>query len=506
MWKGLLAVLRCFPGHDFYNRYDDGYGQATDDEDDLVDSDWDGEFDSDGEEQQPASRVGDSGRNKKLRLDLETAFPRPDTPPSSPLTPLSDDDGPETAPEAVPPHVNAAAPAEPAGYKASQKKRSKRKRNQRRAEVQAALGTDEKAVHALRRAAMAPPLTVNYSIEKDAPVDASAFTAKRSPHPARAAEEKLLEDGYRLVDWDNDAGKWFCGACVPVVDRNSHFFVLLAGQPRDHASWEPVASGLGEEIERERQRVRWTARELDHNCGRAFPAPASGVSHCNGTKRPANRRQKRSVGCMMRSLSLSEPFRRLNGFVNTMLKAHNREMYDENERVLSALQERYPDIQRNFDGRTVFAAMTVNAGPQSVTRPTNQITGVTVFIPSALITHYNLPIAPGETRYSITQYSAGGLFRWVNNGFYFSTNSEVALTDPFRGHLRTFGGHSRTLEDTRGQTSQGHLKDISKTPRGHLEDKDTQGHLTDTHGHLKDSRTSRGQWTTEGRRPSYMSM
>ena len=40
----------------------------------------------------------------------------------------------------------------------------------------------------------------------------------------------------------------------------------------------------------------------------------------------------------------------------------------------------------------------------------------TIPIPSALPLHSNAPIQVGETRYSIVQYVAGGLFRWVHNG------------------------------------------------------------------------------------------
>ena len=43
--------------------------------------------------------------------------------------------------------------------------------------------------------------------------------------------------------------------------------------------------------------------------------------------------------------------------------------------------------------------------------------GSTILIPSALITHYNIDILEGETRYSVTQYTAGGLFRFVEHGF-----------------------------------------------------------------------------------------
>lgn len=43
--------------------------------------------------------------------------------------------------------------------------------------------------------------------------------------------------------------------------------------------------------------------------------------------------------------------------------------------------------------------------------------GCSILIPSAVVTHSNTPIQEGEERFSIIQYSAGGLFRWVANGF-----------------------------------------------------------------------------------------
>ena len=43
--------------------------------------------------------------------------------------------------------------------------------------------------------------------------------------------------------------------------------------------------------------------------------------------------------------------------------------------------------------------------------------GSTILIPSALFIHSNTSIQPGETRNSIVQYAAGGLFRWVERGF-----------------------------------------------------------------------------------------
>lgn len=43
--------------------------------------------------------------------------------------------------------------------------------------------------------------------------------------------------------------------------------------------------------------------------------------------------------------------------------------------------------------------------------------GSSVYIPSAIVTHHTIPIQAGETRHSMTQYTGGGLFRWIYNGF-----------------------------------------------------------------------------------------
>ena len=43
--------------------------------------------------------------------------------------------------------------------------------------------------------------------------------------------------------------------------------------------------------------------------------------------------------------------------------------------------------------------------------------GTTALIPSATVPHGNTAIDDDETRMSVTQYAAGGLFRWVKYGF-----------------------------------------------------------------------------------------
>ncbi|KAJ7236141.1 hypothetical protein C8J57DRAFT_972166, partial [Mycena rebaudengoi] len=41
----------------------------------------------------------------------------------------------------------------------------------------------------------------------------------------------------------------------------------------------------------------------------------------------------------------------------------------------------------------------------------------TILIPSAILQHSSVGVQPHERRYSFTQYSAGGLFGWIRNGF-----------------------------------------------------------------------------------------
>ncbi|KAF9471311.1 hypothetical protein BDN70DRAFT_820184 [Pholiota conissans] len=108
-------------------------------------------------------------------------------------------------------------------------------------------------------------------------------------------------------------------------------------------------------------------------------------------------------------------------------------------------------LQRNFTN-SVWAATTINFGPRTITRKHRDYSnlpfgwcavtalgnfdatkggqlalcslkrfvdlpsGRTALFPSAAVAHGNTPIAKHEQRYSITQYTAGGIFRWAEQG------------------------------------------------------------------------------------------
>jgi hypothetical protein len=126
-------------------------------------------------------------------------------------------------------------------------------------------------------------------------------------------------------------------------------------------------------------------------------------------------------------------------------------------RYLRPLYAKYPRLKRNFRN-SIFSCATFNFGPHACsfdhTDPANvpygwcAITalgpfdptrgghlvlwdlklviefppGSTILIPSATLRHSNVAIQPGEKRFSFTQYTAGGLLRWVEHGFQSAVN------------------------------------------------------------------------------------
>ncbi|KAF8145822.1 hypothetical protein K438DRAFT_1474322, partial [Mycena galopus ATCC 62051] len=127
-------------------------------------------------------------------------------------------------------------------------------------------------------------------------------------------------------------------------------------------------------------------------------------------------------------------------------------LYSFYQQARTALELWRSSLSWNF-AKTVFAGCTFNFGPHAITRPHLDFgnlswgwcavtalgwfdpdmgghlilwdlrlvirfpPGATIFIPSAIIRHSNVPIRPHEIRSSFTQYTAGGLFRWIRNGF-----------------------------------------------------------------------------------------
>jgi hypothetical protein len=140
------------------------------------------------------------------------------------------------------------------------------------------------------------------------------------------------------------------------------------------------------------------------------------------------------------------------GFQSNVFAAYAPRVYEFYSSNLNVLLNQSPFLRRNFQC-SVFSAVTINFGPVTVTKPHTDpgnlswgqcaITSLgefdanlgghlvlwdlglvihfppssTILIPSAILLHSNIKIQDGEKRYSVTQYTAGGLLRWVYNRF-----------------------------------------------------------------------------------------
>jgi hypothetical protein len=141
----------------------------------------------------------------------------------------------------------------------------------------------------------------------------------------------------------------------------------------------------------------------------------------------------------------------------------NKDVYEHYQTRLNALYAKLPHLRRNFE-RSIFPAAAINFGPQVCTYGHKDVQNCpfgwcviqalgsfdptagghiilwelgliiefppnsTIFIPSAMVTHSNCPTGKDETRVSFTQYCAGGLLTYVDNGF--RTEKEFRVEDP----------------------------------------------------------------------------
>ncbi|KAF7298284.1 hypothetical protein HMN09_01050600 [Mycena chlorophos] len=293
------------------------------------------------------------------------------------------------------------------------------------------------------------------------------------PTDGKYAKAELEAMGMTEDTWDGKSQ-------VVYTDRGGREIVVLCGQPRDTptSDWgrevaeagfqlmnqlasklSPLDSadheGPGDAGAGDAEKKKRNLRRGDHR------AETVGVGIGNGRKAPKNFHCDDDDAELLDTLLKSEPFIRIAGFANSIFLNFAPRLHEYYERTMDALFAWDPQLRRNFHhGTSVFPSCTFNFGPQTVTKPHLDLLnlawgwcfitafgqfdpnkgghlilwdlkrfirfppGATIAILSALLRHSNVSIQQGETRYSFTQFAAGGLFRFVENGF--QLNESVA--------------------------------------------------------------------------------
>ncbi|KAJ6448832.1 hypothetical protein C8R45DRAFT_850122 [Mycena sanguinolenta] len=294
-----------------------------------------------------------------------------------------------------------------------------------------------------------------------------------------------------------------------ILDRNGRIIAVFVGAPED-VEWSYVVSQAAEALEKAREDGLATGAfavgEDSHRRGRFFTLKG-GVSHGGGQKRPGNIVNPPRQLRLFNGLIANKYVRRIAGFQsNEFMNIHRYsctplthfhksgamqtfgpKLFQDYVTDLQALFNHHRELRHNFTN-SILPAVTFNLGPQSVTfehvddlnralgwcaitsagnfNPKNSAhlymkqlklvvefpPAATALLPSAVVAHGNTPVAPTETRYSITQYAAGGLFRYVQYGF--KTTKQVLV----------HGGRSlkETLDGNRRQLHNGGLDLFSK--------------------------------------------
>ncbi|KAJ6626268.1 hypothetical protein B0H10DRAFT_548468 [Mycena sp. CBHHK59/15] len=186
-------------------------------------------------------------------------------------------------------------------------------------------------------------------------------------------------------------------------------------------------------------------------------------------------------------------FIRLSGFANCLYETFAPNLFNQYRAQINNFKShnRHRKFTFNFTN-SVFATATVNFGPCTVSLPHIDFAnlawgwcaitalgkfdpdkgghlilwdlgliirfppGSTILIPSALFWHSNVKIQEGETRYSFTQYSAGGLFQWEANGFMTDEDFERTATAEMKAEKAR--AHKTRWQD--GIAAYSHLDDL----------------------------------------------
>ncbi|KAJ7735451.1 hypothetical protein B0H14DRAFT_508184 [Mycena olivaceomarginata] len=242
------------------------------------------------------------------------------------------------------------------------------------------------------------------------------------------------------------------GKCHLILDRKGRIIGILVPPPVSPDQWAPVVEAATAAMRAAREKMSFPAQAYEHRRGN-FPAEHAGFAFGGGRQTVGNikRRSQRNAKAMDELLA-DKSIGRMATYPIPVFQAACFNIFPDYHRTKQALLQKNPYLYRTFP-RSPFSAATANLGPASVSPPHTDggnkadgmcligalgrfdadqgghlvcwdydliirfPAGCSALIPSAVVTHSNTPIQDDEERFSLVQYSAGSLFRWVANGY-----------------------------------------------------------------------------------------
>ncbi|KAF8194879.1 hypothetical protein K438DRAFT_1587647 [Mycena galopus ATCC 62051] len=246
----------------------------------------------------------------------------------------------------------------------------------------------------------------------------------------------------------------------PLLDRNGRIIAVLAGRPAGQDYLDAAAAAFCAICDAGAE-ARFPASMRKHQRG-LFAAINVGLSYGKGQKLPSWLHTKEYTA-LAEGLLANPYLNRLAGFADSAFALWAPRLYADYCAHDAALRTRHPHLRRPFE-RSVFFCAAFHFGPNAWTFRHHDVlnlafgwcavqalgnfdamkgghlvlwdlklvvefpAGALILLPSATIAHSNVPVQPGEERASFTQFSAGGVFRYVDNNF--KTAEELREDDP----------------------------------------------------------------------------
>ncbi|KAJ7321808.1 hypothetical protein DFH08DRAFT_1085708 [Mycena albidolilacea] len=321
--------------------------------------------------------------------------------------------------------------------------------------------------HILEKAAQSMPMNVSFT-GGDFRATQQHWTGLAKPleHPllAHANDAEFLKTRMQFADWQGEQTHI-------ILDRKQHIVGVLVAPPLPGQDWNAVVAVGTAAMREARDKMMFPAAACQHRraSGDGFPAESFGFSFDGRRQIVGNIKSSsaRNAAAMEELLAdpsvtrmatfpiheqISHPLSPPHVLSSAQFQSLCYNIFAGYHETKQTLLHKNPHLHCTF-ARSPFTAVTANLGPVSVSPPHTDFAnkadgmcligalgrfdpdkgghlvlwdydlivrfplGCSILIPSAAVTHFNMPIQAGEERFSLVQYAAGGLFRWVTNGF-----------------------------------------------------------------------------------------
>ncbi|KAJ6478210.1 hypothetical protein C8R45DRAFT_933970 [Mycena sanguinolenta] len=340
-----------------------------------------------------------------------------------------------------------------------------RRRKVKRDKARAANGHIPAASTVRKHLKLAEPVSMPSFDASTLPTAHGAYGGKAESKPEKQGRtvshtlKELLGLGLQLIRWNGIDP-------IPLVDNKHRIFAVLAGQP--------TANGYGDSVSRafnfiksKGNAARFPASMLQHRRG-LFAVVNVGLTFGPGQFFPTWLDNKKYT-LLADQLLAHQDIGRMAAFASGSLSAMFQlwaprlfSYYREYNEKLSG-SDMWSHLRRPFPN-SVFSCAAFNFGPRVCTFKHRDVcnlpfgwcaiqslgnfdatvgghlvlwdanlvvefpAGALILLPSATIAHSNVPVCDHEERISFTQFTAGNLFRFVDNGF--QTQDQLAAAEP----------------------------------------------------------------------------